>query len=123
MPAIRARHAEIEALAGESLDLPEVTDPAMLGYWIVEEDGVITGGLYLEKSVRQCHFGLSAKATAELNALQADILQSSKDAGVRFVHVSVPKALPTAEAISRHLESSGYQPRPDLLDHMFDLRT
>lgn len=123
MAEIRRCHAEVEAVAGQELDLPEVTDPAILAYYVVEKDGQIIGGLYLEKSIRQCHFGLSFEATKELQDHQADILASSKEAGVRFVHCSVYKDIPTTEKISQHLDKAGYQPRPDLLDHMFDLRT
>lgn len=122
-PSIKACHAEIEAIAGHSLDLPEFMDPAVLEWVVVERDGVIVGGLYLEKSVRQCHFGRDPEATAAMNSWQAGILASSKAAGVRFVHVSVPTEVPGWMEISRHLEESGYEPRPTLFDHMADLRT
>lgn len=123
MPAIVKSHGEIEQALGQLLDLPDVDDPAMLGYWVVERDGEVIGGLYLEKSIRQCHFGLDPEATAELTKMQPQILASSKEAGCRFVHVSIYREMETAEDISRHLKSAGYEPRPDLLDHMFDLRS
>lgn len=120
---IKARHAELEVLAGHPLDLPEFDDPAILEWVVVERSGKIIGGLYLEKSVRQCHFGRDPEATAAMNALQAGILSSSKAAGVRFVHVSIPTDIPGWIDISRHLEESGYEPRPELMDHMADLRS
>lgn len=104
------------------MDLPDFEDPAILEWVVVEEDGVILGGLYLEKSVRECHFGGSAKATAALMSWQDGILASSKAAGVRFVHASISTDVPGWIDISRHLEESGYEPRPDLFDHMADLR-
>ena len=122
MPAIRERHAEIEKLIGEPLDLPEVGDPAILEYFLVEDDGKVVGGMYLEKSVRMCFIGISPKATAALRALEEQILLSSKEAGVRFVHCSISVAIPAADNISRHLRESGFDARPDLLDHMKDLR-
>jgi len=116
-------HGEIEQAVGQLLDLPDVDDPAILAYWVVERDGQIIGGLYIEKSPRQCHFGLDPEATAALTAAQPEILKSSKEAGARFVHVSIYRDLPNAADISRHLKNAGYEPRPDLLDHMFDLRS
>lgn len=121
--AIKACHAEIEALAGKPLDLPDFNDSAILEWVVVERDGKIIGGLYLEKSIRQCHFGRDPEATVAMNSWQAGILSSSKAAGVRFVHVSVPTDIPGWIDISRHLEESGYEPRPELFDHMADLRT
>lgn len=122
-PAIQACHAEIETLSGHSLDLPKFNDPAVLEWVVVEDDGKIIGGLYLEKSVRQCHFGRDPRATVAMNSWQAGILASSKAAGVRFVHVSVPTVIPGWIDMSRYLEESGYEPRPELFDHMADLRT
>lgn len=123
-PAIQACHAEIEALVGHALDLPSFGDPAILEWVVVEDEvGKIIGGLYLEKSVRQCHFGRDPRATVAMNSWQSGILASSKAAGVRFVHISVPTEVPGWMEISRHLEESGYEPRPTLFDHMADLRT
>lgn len=122
-PQIKARHAEIEALAGHALDLPDFDDPAILEWVVVERDGQIIGGLYLEKSIRQCHFGRDPEATIAMNSWQAGILASSKAAGARFVHVSIPTDIPGWIDISRHLEDSGYEPRPELFDHMADLRS
>lgn len=123
MLAIVRCHGQIEDSVGQLLDLPDVDDRAILGYWVVERDGQIIGGLYLEKSIRQCHFGLDPEATAELTKKQPEILAAAKEAGARFAHVSIWRDLPTAEDLSRHLKNAGYEPRPDLLDHMFDLRS
>jgi hypothetical protein len=122
MPAIVKCHGEIEQAVGQLLDLPDVDDAAILDYWVVERDGEVIGGLYLEKSIRQCHFGTDPEATAALAQHEIEILAASRAAGVRFAHCSVFNDLPTAENISRHLKALGYEPRPDLLDHMRDLR-
>lgn len=107
---------------GETLDLPAVDDAAILEFYVVEKDGAIIGGMYLEKSVRQCHFGLSPEATAALLPIQDQVLASSKEAGVRFIHCQIPRNLPLFEQVSRHLEKAGYGRRDDLVDHMIDLR-
>lgn len=122
MPAIRRCHGEIEAQVGESLDLLDVEDPATLGYFVVEEDGVVIGGVYFEKSIRQCHFGISPKATAALRSHQDEILEISKRAGVRFVHCDVFRTMEAADAIGKHLEQSGYARRDELIDYTVDLR-
>jgi hypothetical protein len=114
-------HAEIEEKLGEKLDLPRVDDPAILEYFVVEdEDGKIIGGLYLEKSIRQCHYGLDPRATLALREMQEAIYVNSRAAGVRFIHCQVPTVM--AESITPHLEDAGFQKRDDLVDHTFDLR-
>jgi hypothetical protein len=122
MPAIRDCHTQIEALVGESLDLPKVEDPAILEYFVAEKDGQVIGAMYLEKSVRMCFVGISAEASAAFRAHTDMILASSQAAGVRFVHCSIWKDLPEAEAISKQLDKSDFKPKPELLDHMCDLR-
>lgn len=122
MQAIRECHAEIEAFAGEKLDLPEVGDRAMLDYRVAMKDGKVIGAMYLEKSIRMCFVGTDPEATAAFRAEQKDILAASKEAGIRFIHCQVVANLPATEDISRHLERAGFIPRPDLLDHMCDLR-
>lgn len=122
MPEIRECHAEIEALVGAKMDLPHVLDPAILDYWVAQENGTVIGAMYLEKSVRICFVGTNPKATAAFTAMQEEILERSKVAQVRFVHCQIPAHLPTTADISRHLEKAGYTAEPDLLDHMADLR-
>jgi hypothetical protein len=115
-------HQEIEALVGQELDLPTVGDPAILEYFVAEKDGQVIGALYLEKSVRMCFVGTSAEASAAFRAKTEMILASSGAAGVRFVHCSIWKDLPEAETISKQLAKSGFEAKPELLDHMCDLR-
>ena len=91
-------------------------------YRVAERDGHVIGAMYLEKSVRICFVGTDAEATAAFQAMQADILATSRAAGVRFVHCQIPAHLPTTADISRHLEKAGFTAEPDLLDHMADLR-
>lgn len=122
MAAIRACHAEIEAQKGEALDLPDVSDPAILGCFVVEEDGKVIGGLYFEKSIRQCHFGTSPKANAVLKQNLPQMLNAAKRAGVRFVHCDVYNDLESAETIGKHLEQIGYVRRDELTDYTVDLR-
>jgi len=122
MPSIEQCHREIEALVGEGLDLPKVDDPAILEYFVAEKDGQVIGAMYLEKSVRMCFVGTSAEATAAFRAETDFILASSRAAGVRFVHCSIWGSLPEAGSISKQLNKSGFEPKPELLDHMCDLR-
>jgi hypothetical protein len=122
MPAIERCHQEIEALVGQSLDLPKIDDPAILEYFVAEKDGEVIGAMYLEKSVRMCFVGVNPEATAAFRAETDFILASSKAAGVRFVHCEIWKDLPEAESISKQLNKSGFEPKPELLDHMCDLR-
>jgi hypothetical protein len=122
IPAIRRCHSQIEMVPGKSLDLPEVDGPAVLEAFVVEENGEVVGGVFLEKSVRLSFVGASPEAMSALKEVQAQVFATSKEAGVRFMHCPVATAISSADDISRHLQECGFDRRDDLAEHVLDLQ-
>jgi hypothetical protein len=122
MPAIRRCYSEVESPIGGSLDEPQIGDRSTLECFVVEKDGEIIGGLYLEKCVRISFLGASEEALAALRGVQEQIFASSADAGVAFIHCLVPTGLTATTDISRHLQSAGFDRCYDLVDHVLNLR-
>lgn len=128
MPAIRQCHAQTEALMDEMMDLPEVGDRPMLGYFVIEEDGQIKGAAYAEACIEWCQIGTDPQVTAALRQFQENIFRVAAASGHRSVHVMVPARLGRrpriiqkmanwllrliasrhARLVGKHLEKSGF---------------
>ncbi len=118
MEAIRACHAEVEKVLGEAMDLPEVaitkdgkliSNPAILEYLVVEENGKVIGFHYQEKTLEMCHGGMSPKATLALANYHREnnIFYFAHKAGIRYAHCQVPKKL--SGPVGRELKKSGFR--------------
>jgi hypothetical protein len=125
MPRIRELHAETEKRIGMKMDLPEVGDRAILGYWVVERDGVMIKGWYEEMGIEHVEFGQDAEGTAEVRGFQEHVFQMAGDRGARVLHCLVPPAIDSRIArflfwclrriasrasrrVGRHLQKSGF---------------
>jgi hypothetical protein len=126
MPRLRELHAITEAKVGMKMDLPEVGDPAILSYWVVERDGVITTGWYEEKAIEHCQIGDDPEATAVIRDFQETLFEMARNKGARFIHCLVPPAMESrrgrwawrvllwfmtkaSRRVGRHLMKSGFQ--------------
>ena len=123
MPQIKELNGEIEMLLGVpmgSTDLPDVSDPAILDYVVVEKDGEAIGGEYQEKSIEYCQFGVHPEATAAIRERLDEVFRAARLAGIRFVHCHVPKQLDPQ--VGKHLMKSGFEPT-DFVHYRLDLST
>lgn len=127
MPRIRELHAETERRIGMKMDLPECSDAAILGCWVVEREGVIVSGWYDEMCIEHVEFGSDAAARAEVRGFQEEVFEAVRQKGGRYLHTLVPPALDsglgralfrctvflmsgTARKIAKHLKKSGFEP-------------
>jgi hypothetical protein len=93
MPRIRALQAETEKRIGMKMDLPEVGDQAILGYWVVERGGKIVKAFYEEKCIEHVEIGVDVGAVAEIRMFQQRIFRYAENKGTRYLHCFVPPAL------------------------------
>lgn len=93
MPRIRAIQAETEKRIGMKMDLPEVGDKAILGYWVVERNGKIVKAFYEEKCIEHVEIGVDVEAVAEIRAYQESVFRAAENKGTRYLHCFVPPAL------------------------------
>jgi hypothetical protein len=137
MDAIRRLHAETEKLIGMKMDLPEVGDPAILGFWVIEVNGVVVRAWYAEKCIEYCQIGASS-FSAEVFRHRETIFQGAAQAGARYIHCNVPPQLDswfgrtlfrlmlwfaskTSRIIGRYLKDAGFHPT-GMINHSRRLR-
>src|ERR1051326_1761679 len=124
MPRIRELHSGIEQLLGKKMDMldleSELDQRSLLGMWVVEEDGVIIEGFYLEKAAELCFFGREPRGTAEVRRHQEWFFEMARRAGMRFIHCQVPKEF---DRVGKHLDDSGFADTTAAYTHyVLDLR-
>jgi hypothetical protein len=83
MPRILPLHRQTERHVGMEMDLPGVDDPAILGYWVVERDGVIVKAFYEEMCIEH----------VEIWGFQKTVFASASAKGCRYLHCFVPPAI------------------------------
>lgn len=93
MPAIRRCQGATEKRIGMKMDLPEVGDKAILGYWVVERNGEIVKAFYEEKCIEHVEIGTDVEAVAEIRAFQQNVFDVAQSHGTRYLHALVPPAL------------------------------
>lgn len=93
MARIRELHAETEARIGFEMDLLEVGDPAVLGYWVVIRDGKIVKAFYEEKCIEHVEIGTDSLSAGEVWRFQNIVFNAARAKGTRFIHTLIPPAL------------------------------
>lgn len=119
LPRIRELHQQLENQAAQKFDLPDIGDAALLGFWVVEKDGEIINGFYIEKLLEFCMIGSDPEGTAEIIKFQAERLAEAQKIGARYVHCNVPPDM--EEAIYPHLEKNQFE-ATGLVHHQARLR-
>jgi hypothetical protein len=126
MPRIRELQTETETRIGMKMDLPEVGDTAILGYWVVERGGKIVRAFYEEKCIEHVEIGVDVQSVAEVRGFQQNVFSAAQAHGTRYLHCFVPPALDswlgrmlfrvirfltsgTAAKIGKHLTKSGFK--------------
>lgn len=119
----RATPEDLPAIRRHDPDFPQVDDQVVLECFVVENsDGEIVGSFCFEKSVRLCILGTSPEILAGLHDIQQQVFETSKEAGLRFMHCLVSKTGASSDLISSHLQEAGFTRRDDLIEHVLDLR-
>jgi len=93
MPRLRELHAETEKRIGMKMDLPEVGDRAVLGFWVVERDGKIVRAFYEEIGIEHVEVGTDALSAQEVWRFQQNVFNQAQAKGARYLHCFVPPAL------------------------------
>lgn len=93
MPRIRELHAETEERIGMKMDLPEVGDRAILGFWVVEREGRIVKAFYEEMGIEHVEIGTDALSAASVWRFQQDVFHAARTKGARYLHCLIPPAL------------------------------
>ncbi|PSH02858.1 MAG: hypothetical protein CXZ00_15305 [Acidobacteria bacterium] len=113
-PALEQLHRELEQKLGHVMDLPAIDDPAILEWFVVEQEGEILDAFYFEKNIQQVRLGYNPAATAALQTLLPEIYMSCWNKGVRSLFICVPKGVGAAANIASHAELNGFEKQDDL---------
>lgn len=105
VPRIRELHARIEERMEQKMDLPAIDDPAMLGFWVVEREGVVTQFFYIERALELCMGGEDPDGIDELREFQRYLVALMVKSKARVLHSHIPGQFPR---IGKHLEDSGF---------------
>lgn len=126
MPRIRELHEQTEERIGMKMDLPEVGDPAILNYWVIERNGEVVKASYEEKCIEHVEIGTDTLSTHEMWSERERFYEAARNKGARYIHCLVPPALDswigkllfraaafltsrTARRVGRMLEASGFK--------------
>lgn len=90
---------------GAKMDLPEIDDPAMLGFWVQERDGIVTRFFYIERALEFCTGGEDVEGIEELRQFQRCLVALMVKSKARVLHCHVPGQFPRT---GKHLEDSGF---------------
>ena len=113
-PEIIFCHRDLEALAGETLDLPAFDHPAVLQWLVAERDGKIVQFAYVEKLVEMKMGGCDKEAMRSMvHTMGPQILVATRAAKIRWLHVTVPPKF--VRTIARHLKRAGVPKSPNIL--------
>lgn len=119
-PAILKCHEQIEERVGMKMDLPTLSDPAILIFEVAELDGEVIGFSYQEKAIEYCMGGTDPRSTAAFKARVPELFRGAKQIGIRFIHCAVPVE---CEAVEKHLEDAGFYSTAESLRYFkLDLR-
>jgi len=93
MPQIRELHRQTEKRIGMKMDLPEVGDQAILGYWVVERGGKVVKAFYEEQGIEHVEVGIDPLSAQEVWRFQQHVFDAAQGKGARYLHCFVPPAL------------------------------
>jgi len=109
MDAVLLLHIETEETVGGAMDLPNLDGRPVLECWVVEKDGVIIGGYYMEDVAEFVMFGRDPEATAFLEKHTKEIAQRLRERGLRICRTIVPNWIGhDVESIREELEDAGF---------------
>lgn len=93
MPRIRELHTQTEERIGMKMDLPEVGDPSLIDFWVVERAGRVMKFMYLEKCTEYVEGGTDQRSMVDVWKFREDLFSLAGRKGVRYVHALIPPAL------------------------------
>jgi len=111
MPRIRQLHAQIEKRMGATMDLPDVKNPAILGYWVVQRNDRVVQFFYIERCLEICFGGADPQAMELVRRFQHEAVQIMLASKARVLHCHVPPQFtaPQQHLKETHFDATGYQ--------------
>ena len=122
--ALLRLHQETEAAIGRKMDFPKLDEHPVLVAEVLERNGELLGGLYLESTPEVCFIGRSAEVTVSAVRHAPEVFRKLKECGFRFVRVQVPRSLSEEDRtmIREQLEAIGFQENSAYEHYFVDLR-
>ena len=122
--AVLRLHQEAEQAIGRKMDFPDLAQHPVLVAEVLERNGEVLGGLYLESTPEVVFIGRSAEVTVSAVRHAPEVFRKLKECGFRFVRVQVPRSLSDEDRamIREQLEAVGFQENSAYEHYFVDLR-